>query len=201
MGSCEFLHRIILALRPGCFMLRWCLSFPSSYLNPSDIIYNYFKKAEAQRDCPWWMGVISVLWLPQSYYSSAISGCLPVWRIPSRINCISRLLGIPGRGEQVPMSVFPCNWIVTCLLRTAEGQYKQEDRHSTDFQVFANSQKLVKRGGKEKITPVFWYGGSGGCFYRALFTVTWRSCHLLLCCVKAGYARKLQTQCLWLCFV
>lgn len=48
MGSCEFLRRIILGLRPGCFMLHWCLSFPFSYLNPSDIICNYFKKAEAQ---------------------------------------------------------------------------------------------------------------------------------------------------------
>lgn len=66
-GSCEFLHRIILGLRPGCFMLHWCLSFPSSYLNPSDIICNYFKKAEAQGECPWWMAVISVLWLPKSY--------------------------------------------------------------------------------------------------------------------------------------
>lgn len=35
-----------------------------------------------------------------------------------------------------------------------EGQRKQEGRRATDFQVFANSQKLVKRGGKEKITPV-----------------------------------------------
>lgn len=47
-GSCEFLRRIILGLGPGCFMHHWCLSFPSSCLNPSDIICNYLKKAEAQ---------------------------------------------------------------------------------------------------------------------------------------------------------
>ena len=51
-GSCEVLRRIILGLGPGCFMLCRCLSFPSSYLNPSDIICNYFKKAEAQRERP-----------------------------------------------------------------------------------------------------------------------------------------------------
>lgn len=52
-GSCEFLRRIILGLGPGFFMLCQCLSFPSSYLNPNEIICNYFKKAEAQRECPW----------------------------------------------------------------------------------------------------------------------------------------------------
>lgn len=46
-GSCEFLCRTILVLEPGSFMLCQCLSFPSSYLNPSDIMCNCFKKAEA----------------------------------------------------------------------------------------------------------------------------------------------------------
>lgn len=50
------------------------------------------------------------------------------------------------------------------------GQRKHEDRRAADFQVFAHSRKLVKRGGKEKITLVF------GSF---LFLV-WRKWGLLL---------------------
>lgn len=51
-----------------------------------------------------------------------------------------------------------------------EGQYKQEDRHATDFQVFAHSQKLLRRGEKEKITSVS----------RSFFLPIWSKWGLLL---------------------
>lgn len=71
---------------------------------------------------------------------------------------------------------------MTCLLLcTAEGQYKQEDRHATDFQVFANSQKLVKRGGKEKITPVL----------RFFLFLVWRKWGLLLQSIIHSDVKKL----------
>lgn len=185
-GSCEFLRKIILGLRPGCFMLHRCLSFPSSFLNPADIICNYLKKAEAQGECPWWMAVISVLWLPKSYYSSAISGCLPVGRIPSRINCISHLIDTPGSMNQACTGCIALQEITTCLLMcTIEGQCKQEAWHATDIQIFACSQKLVMNGGKEKITPVL------GSF---LFLV-WRKCGLLLQSVTHSDVQKLLPLC------
>lgn len=72
---------------------------PEFPLQLSDSKWYYLQLLQESRssgECPWWMAVISVLWLPKSYYSSAISGCLPTGRIPSRINCVSHLIVTPG---------------------------------------------------------------------------------------------------------